>query len=228
MRVLTIDTAGFKEIVGIVDGGEIVAATESPAGRGQQRTLLAAVDELLRAAGAAIDDVDGIAVSIGPGRFSGLRVGLATAKGLARGGRPVWGVSTLEALAQTVADDPAAGRWICAATDARRGEVYAALFERAADGSIERVTDDVALPPDEAAGWAIERTGGECVLFAGSGAEAYRDRIESAAGEAAAIAARPSVERMVGALARLTERMATSDSTDVRTLEPVYIRGAVG
>lgn len=236
MRILTIDTAGFTEIVGVADGGTVLASVETPAGRGQERTLLAAVDEMLAAAGVTVDDLDGIAVSIGPGRFSGLRVGLATAKGLAAPvGCPVWGIPTLEALATAAASaddaDDAGGaagtpRWILAATDARRGEVYAALFER--DGStVRRVTEDRAMPPADAARWAVEQAGGERVLFAGSGAEAYRDDF-GAAGPSAAFAEPASVERAVLALASLAERAGTDGATDAGGLEPVYIRGAVG
>ncbi len=137
MRILTIDTSGQTEFVGVVDAGHVVASTSTPAGRGQSRTLLGAIDEVLATSGTALSELGGIAVSIGPGRFSGLRVGLATAKGLsATRGCPVWGISTLEALATatasgTGADDTSsaggAALWVFAATDARRGEVYGAL-----------------------------------------------------------------------------------------------------
>lgn len=237
MRILTIDTSSQTEFVGVADAGAVLASTASPAGRGQSRTLLAAVDEVLEASGTALAELEGIAVSIGPGRFSGLRVGLATAKGLAAtGGCPVWGISTLEALARAAAADlPHMGaaeigilRWIFAATDARRGEVYGALFERAGDGSVRRVTDDAAHPPGVAARRAVERTAGERVLFAGSGAVAYRDDIVAAVGPSAAFAASDPAEGVTLVLAELAERLGVAGASDVGSLEPVYIRGAVG
>ncbi len=235
MRILTIDTSGQTEAVGIVDSGRLLAATQSPAGRGHSRTLLAAVDEVLAGCGSTLSELDGIAVAIGPGRFSGLRVGLATAKGLATAGEcALWGISTLEALAEgagggegvtgAVRDE----RWIFAAADARRGEVYCALFERTADGTVRRATEDVALPPAEAARRAVERAGGERVLFAGSGAEVYWDEFVGAAGEFAVFAGAGPSQSAPLALARLAERAGFGAAADTGALEPVYIRGAVG
>jgi len=90
--------------------------------------------------------VDGIAVSIGPGSFTGLRIGLSLAKGLAfAGGTPIAAVSTLEALAWAAAPSP--GETVWAVLDARMREVYAAAFARTAAG-LERLTPDEALAPD--------------------------------------------------------------------------------
>jgi len=237
MRILTIDTSGQTEYVGVVDAGRVLASTATPAGRGQSRTLLAAIDDVLVESGTTLSELGGIAVAIGPGRFSGLRVGLATAKGLAATeGRPVWGISTLEALATATASeandasaaDVGAARWIFAAADARRGEVYGALFERTADGSVRRATDDTALSPAEAARWAVEQAGGEHVLFAGSGAAAYRDDILEAAGSSVSFAASDQERSTTLALAELAERSGVAGATDAGALEPVYIRGAVG
>ncbi len=244
MRILTIDTSGQTEFVGVVDAGHVLASTATPAGRGQSKTVLAAVDEVLADSGTELTDLDGIAVSIGPGRFSGLRVGLATAKGLAAtGGRPVWAISALEALANALAsgtDEGDAGvaddatdtagevRWIFAATDARRGEVYGALFERAGDGSLRRATDDTALPPGEAARWAVEQAGGERVLFGGTGAAAYRGDIVGAVGPSASFAAHGPEARTTLVLAELAERSGVAGAADAGALEPIYIRGAVG
>ncbi len=244
MRILTSDTSGQPEFVGVVDAGRVLAWTATPAGRGQSKTLLAAIDEVLAASETTLSQLGGIAVSIGPGRFSGLRVGLATVKGLAASGAcPVWGISTLEALARaagaaTRTDDRSstddtssaggAARWILAATDARRGEVYGALFERTADGSVRRATDDTALPPDEAARWAVEQAGGAAVLFAGSGAVAYRDEIVDAVGSSASFAASDLGASTTLVLADLAERSGVGGAADAGALEPVYIRGAVG
>jgi len=243
MRILTIDTSGQTEYVGVVDDGRVLASTETQAGRGQSRTLLAAVDEVLVGSDTTLAELDGIAVSIGPGRFSGLRVGLATAKGLSvTGGRPVWGISTLEAVATAAAADaveathaddaPSAdggtARWIFAATDARRGEVYGALFERTEGGAMRRVTRDAALPPSEAARWAVEQAGGAGVLFAGSGAVVYHDDIADAVGQPASFAASGMQRSAILALAILAERSGVDRAVDVGMLEPIYIRGAVG
>lgn len=130
MRILGLDTATRRESVGIIADGEIVAEQSTTAGGSHAVSLLPLIDAVLRRAGCAVGALDGIAVSSGPGSFTGLRVGLSVAKGLARAtGARLIGVSTLEALARTVTDscDP-----VCALLDARKGEVYAACFEAAA------------------------------------------------------------------------------------------------
>jgi len=93
-----------------------------------------------------LDDVDGVAVSAGPGSFTGLRIGTAFAKGLAfAGGIPLIGVPTMEAHASLAACH--AGTLVCVANDARKGEVYAALFEVRSAGEVERCWPDGAWEP---------------------------------------------------------------------------------
>ena len=105
-------------------------------------TLLPMAEELLRALDMSIDDVDLFAVAAGPGSFTGVRIGAATVKGLAFGkGKPCIGVSTLEALAARL---PFPNCLICPAMNARRKQVYTALF-RAKDGKLERLMPDSAL-----------------------------------------------------------------------------------
>src|SRR5207244_11208452 len=114
--------------------------------RSHTASLPLLVERVLSDAGLVLEDVEGIAVSIGPGSFTGLRIGLALAKGLAfAGGLPLVGVPTLEALAWVV--DAAPGTSVCAALDARKREVYAALFALEAGGP-RRLTPDLALAPE--------------------------------------------------------------------------------
>jgi len=108
--------------------------------------LLPAVDRALGEARISLEVLGGIAVSIGPGSFTGLRIGLSTAKGLAYAtGLPLVGVPTLEAMAWTL---PAARWQICPVLDARKQEVYAALFRHETDG-LRRITEDAALAPED-------------------------------------------------------------------------------
>ncbi len=100
VRVLTIETSTPSEEVAVVDDGAVLASERRVAGRGQADELLAAVSSVLETSGTPLERLDAIAVSIGPGRFTGLRVGLSTAKGLAAAsGVPVLPAPTLEALA---------------------------------------------------------------------------------------------------------------------------------
>ncbi len=130
------------------------------------------VEEVLAAAAWSAADLDLIAVSIGPGSFTGLRVGLSVAKGLVvAAGCEVVGVPTLEALAQVAARrEGADGKTICPVLDARKGEVYAARFGAQA-GSATRLDEDRAVAPAVFAGEVDAR---EAVLI-GDGVEAYRE-----------------------------------------------------
>ena len=123
--LLALETATAAPSVALWRGDALVAERAADPGRATAEALLPAVDALLAAAGTALAAVEGFAVSIGPGSFTGLRIGVATVKGLAFGtGRPAVAVSTLAAIAGH-APGPAP---VAAVLDARRGEVYAAGF----------------------------------------------------------------------------------------------------
>ena len=110
------------------------------------RTLMPMVRDMLENCGAALEEVDVIAVAAGPGSFTGLRIGVATAKGLAwPGDKPCAGVSTLEAMAWTVAH---MGGDLCPVMDARRHQVYNARF-RCEEGRPVRLTGDRAISLEE-------------------------------------------------------------------------------
>jgi tRNA threonylcarbamoyladenosine biosynthesis protein TsaB len=123
MLILALDTALETCSAALVRGGQVLAARSEPMARGHQERIAPLVDELAREAGIAFSEIDRIGVTRGPGSFTGLRVGLAFAKGLGFAlGRPVVGIGTLEALAAGV-EGPAA-----AVIDARREQVYAQAF----------------------------------------------------------------------------------------------------
>src|SRR6185503_2284284 len=143
------------------------------AGRGAD--LLVAIDRLCREAGVAPGELDAIAVGAGPGSFTGLRIGMATAKGIAfAANRPLWAVSSLAALADdaqrelaTGQLDAEAGGLICAALDARRGEVFAGCFR----GGVA-VVDERVLAPHELAPWVAQIAGGLAMATAPGAANA--------------------------------------------------------
>jgi tRNA threonylcarbamoyladenosine biosynthesis protein TsaB len=139
MIVLAIDTCLSACSVALLRDGEALALASEPMARGHQERLGTMTHEVMDAAGLAFSAVDRIAVTVGPGSFTGLRVGLAFAKGLALAlDRPCVGVGTLEALAASV--DPA-GRHI-AAIDAGRGHVFLQAFE---DGRPLMAPDNLPL-----------------------------------------------------------------------------------
>jgi tRNA threonylcarbamoyladenosine biosynthesis protein TsaB len=159
VKLLALDTATSTAGIAVVDGDRVLGeARHDTAGRGAD--LLVAIDRLCREAGVAPGELDAIAVGAGPGSFTGLRIGMATAKGIAfAANRPLWAVSSLAALADDAQRELATGQQvaeavICAALDARRGELFAGCFRGGVAIAAERV-----LAPHELAPWASEIVG---------------------------------------------------------------------
>ncbi len=177
--------------------------------------LPALITRVLARAELGVADLDAVAVSIGPGSFTGLRVSLALAKGLVfAGGLRLVAVPTLDALALAAEASP--GATVCAALDARKREVYAALFHVAGDGRPERLTPDLALTPAA----LVERLPAGCVLV-GDAAEVYPDVL----GGRGTVRSFATHHPRGGLVARLgEERLTRGDVDDPGTLEPAYVR----
>lgn len=164
--ILAIETAGRRCGVALVDGRETLAAlTLGRPGR-HSRRLLSAVSLLLGETGAGPGDLAAVAVSAGPGSFTGLRIGMATARGLAMAaGAPVYAVPTLDALAARI---PCPGMPVCAVSQARKNELYIAAYRCRPGALPERSTPVMVMKPEEVRGLVRERT-----LFTGT--DDYRD-----------------------------------------------------
>jgi tRNA threonylcarbamoyladenosine biosynthesis protein TsaB len=176
MKLLAIETATRLVGCALWDDDGPVAANLLVAGQRHVEVLVPAIDELCRQAGISVADLDAVAVDIGPGLFTGLRVGLATATTIATARSiPAVGVTSLEALAH-----PHRRRRgpLAAVVDARRGEVYWALFESDGQRQKELRAPAVASPQDAAR--EIANT-----LAIGDGAVRYRDIFEAAGSEVA-------------------------------------------
>jgi tRNA threonylcarbamoyladenosine biosynthesis protein TsaB len=195
------------------DGVALADGTQRES-RAHVASLPRLVARVLADAGLTLDDVEAVAVSIGPGSFTGLRIGLGFAKGLVlASGVPLAAVPTLEALAWVADAEP--GQTICAALDARKHEVYAALFDATSAGPRRR-TADLALAPEALAA----RLTAPCVLV-GDAAEEYREALAHAA------TVRPFATHHPrgSVIARLGwERLAAGERAEAGPLEPVYVR----
>ncbi len=148
MIVLGIETATAVCAVALVDDDVVRAERRYEIPQAHSEKLMECVDDCLKSAGLILSSIDGIAISIGPGSFTGLRIGLSVAKGLAfAAGKPLVGVPTLEALAlQPVRKDIGeADDVIVPMIDARRDEVYTAIFRR--HGQECRTTASLASCP---------------------------------------------------------------------------------
>ena len=142
MKLLAVDTSTRACSVAVVDQDRLACEiTTGPAGT-HSTHLLSLIRTALELSEMELHGIDGLAVCVGPGSFTGLRIGVSTVKGLAFAtAKPVAGVSSLEALAQPCLPWP---HLICAMLDARKGEVYAARY-RARDGRLEREGREVVL-----------------------------------------------------------------------------------
>lgn len=225
MTVLGIDTATAVATVGVTRDGRVLGEASETSRTGHAGSLPDLTQAVLSRAGLSFRDLDGIAVSVGPGSFTGLRVGLSFAKGIAFAtGTRLVGVPTLEALA---ASAPHAGRWIATALDARRGEVYLALFERLGDGSIVRRSDDLALTPEEAAAELRGRPVAEGITLLGDAAARYPDRFEGLASDRIEVLSLDHAPPRGAAVASLGERLLKEGKDGrIEALVPAYVRAS--
>jgi len=149
LLILSIETSTGCGSIALTRGERLLAEATARPEVTHSRRLLGTVSWLIEAAGVDWSALDGIAVSLGPGSFTGLRIGMAAAKGLAMAcGAPLIGVETLDALALSCAG---AEERICPVLDARKQEVYAAMYQPGKDGYPLRLTDDQALAPQDLA-----------------------------------------------------------------------------
>jgi tRNA threonylcarbamoyladenosine biosynthesis protein TsaB len=234
MRIIGINTATTAASVALVHDGTIIAEKSNPndgAGSHGDRhpgksnhaeTILLLLESLLQSAGISLQGIDGIALSIGPGSFTGLRIGLSTVKGLAYGSRlPVVGVSTLLAQAARVTDYDGL---ICTLLDARKNEVYGALFEKTGD-AVHRLSEDSV--GSAAAILEIIRPlakGAPCLMI-GDGAAVYKQWLLQQSGAGVLFQTRKFSLSVAATVARLSEqRFRSNDVDDLGSLTPVYLR----
>jgi tRNA threonylcarbamoyladenosine biosynthesis protein TsaB len=214
MRILGLDTSTRSGSVALVEDGRIRAELNVAGPLDHSERLLPSVDFLLDRLGLAVNDLDAVAVTRGPGSFTGVRVGLATAAGLARAaGIPAAGVPTLEALAHAT-PPPEAGRWICTWIDAGRREIYAAAFE-VMEGGLQQCLPPTVEPPSA---W-LERLPEVAATFVGDGSESYAELL-STRGRSPSV--RPGPWFLGAPVARIAqERLQAGDAVP---LQPLYLR----
>jgi tRNA threonylcarbamoyladenosine biosynthesis protein TsaB len=218
MKLLAVESATLSGGVALLDGDRLLGEITLNIAITHSERLMSAVDRLLADCGLAPADLDGLAVSVGPGSFTGLRVGIATVKALAMALElPVAAVPTLDALASRL---PFADAPVCPILDARKGEVYLSLY-RWRDGGMAREWDYLALPPELAAA----RLDAPVILL-GDGIEACRpwlDRLGADARVTPAAQRMPSAAAVAG-LGRAALSAGAGVSAD--SLAPLYLRSS--
>jgi len=192
--VLGIETSTQQTSVALGTEREILAATQLT-GRARQDAVVPAIEHLLHWTGLELAAVGGVAVGLGPGLFTGLRVGVQAGKSIAQVlNVPIVGIASLDALAFGVRHT---NRLIGSVVDARRGEVFYGFY-RSVPGGVMRVGEYQVAPPDHLA--ADLEAFGEEVLLAGNGAILYRRELEGVGGRvefASAVWAHPHAQALV-------------------------------
>ena len=217
MLVLAFDTATPVGSVALVDEERTIVGRYFDIGLQHSQRLFVEIDQVLTVAGITLADVDAVAVSIGPGSFTGLRIGLSAAKGLClAAGTALVTVPTLEALAARL---PYARHPVCTMLDARRREVYTALYDNS-EGEPQLLSAPRALAP----ALLLEERAGEATIYTGDGVRAYQELI-SAAGSCALTAPSHCARPEAGAIGRLgLAKLRAGDLADLATSEPDYLR----
>lgn len=219
MLVLAIESSTPRSSVALVDRDRVVASASLGVPRRHGEFLAPAIRFCLDQADASLDRVTGIAVGLGPGLYTGLRVGIATAQALAAARQlPTIGLSGLDVLAFRTRH---VRRLVCATLDARRGEVFWAFY-RHAPGGVQRDSDLRVGRPDELAA-EIEGRGGDCLAI-GDGVLRYRDILSTTDAELGGLdSAWPTAVDLAHLALPRFEREET-----VRPMElaPIYLRQA--
>jgi tRNA threonylcarbamoyladenosine biosynthesis protein TsaB len=218
--VLAIDTSTLQTSVALGSEQGTVGAVHVRADRPHHEMVSAAVGQLLRWSDTSPDALGGVAVGLGPGLFTGMRVGIATGKTLAQTlGIPIVGIASIDLLAFSVRH---ARRLICAAADAKRGEVFYAFYRPVPGGVAREEGFQVGTPDDLVAELEARR---EDILLVGSGGLVYRQRLEGSAHVELASPglAHPSAEALVELA---VPRFVREDFDRLYDVQPIYIRKA--
>lgn len=222
MKILGIDTSTPIGSVALIDDENIVAEHTLNIVQAHSSRLMPAIDTVLKWGDITPDALDGCAVGIGPGSFTGIRIGVATAKSLCYAvDKPIVGVSTLEAIAYNL-------RWtdgfVCPILDARRREIYGSIFHGGTEW--QRLTDDLCLPIDAFLDELDSHVSPDsAIIFVGDGlvtyGDAVRERLDKAACFADAIfnVPRGATIAQLGA-----QRLKQGDTDSYWTLVPNYVR----
>ena len=218
MLILGIDTA--TQQVGCAIGGHegVLASAHSSRGKRHAETLTPAIDFVRRQARIELSEISVVAVDLGPGLFTGLRVGIASAKAIAHALRvPMIGVTSLDLVAFPVRFS---NRLIVAALDARRGELYYAFY-RQVPGGVQRLSEPEVGSPDDLASEIIAR--GEESLMVGDGALRYHDRFSGLS--KVELAEQTLAYPTATALVQLAHAQALREQwVNPWDLEPIYLR----
>ena len=220
MIILSIDSSTPVAGIAVSDGkkllGEVMINTQNT----HSEKLMPMVAQLLHDLQMSIQQIDAVAITCGPGSFTGLRIGMATAKGIVQGGnKKLIAIPTLDTLAQNLNHYPGI---ICPIMNAQKKQVYTAIYKSTETG-MERLSDYQAIEAETLAEQLLAL--GETVWFTGDGVDAFADVFRSKLGEQCRLADGNTVLPRAGALAMLAaERAEQEQFDDLYQAELIYIR----
>jgi tRNA threonylcarbamoyladenosine biosynthesis protein TsaB len=203
--------------VGIVADDEILVDLKFDVRVTYSEILMSTIDLAFRTVGMKIDDLDGLAVSIGPGSFTGLRIGLSTVKGLCAGSnKPLAAIPSLDALASL---SLYCRYQVAPLLDAKKDQVYAAIYDTS-NGELKREGEYMAVSVEDLAKTISKKT-----LFVGPGARLYQKELTHLLGERACFALSDQSFPSGASVARMgIGKLVHGETEDIANLEPLYIR----
>ena len=212
MGILAFETSAKAASVALLEGGNLLAESYQNAGLTHSRTILVMAEHLLQSCELTPQDVEAVAVAMGPGSFTGVRIGMAAAKGFAWGRElPLFGVSTLEAMAWGLGE----------LMDARRSQVYNALF-RASGGTLTRLREDRAISMTDLE--ADLQSLAEPVTLVGDGALLCSGSMALPAGRLLLAPEHRRQQRASGVALAAWAAMQRDEISDANSLQPNYLR----
>lgn len=222
MKILALDSSGLVASVAVVEDDNLLAEYTVNYKKTHSQTLVPMLDEIAKMIELDLNTIDAIAVAAGPGSFTGLRIGSATAKGLGLAlKKPLIAIPTVEGLAYNLYGTK---DLICPLMDARRNQVYTGIYEFFGDGNeFHKVADQMAVGIEE----ILERlnTTGRAVVFLGDGVAVYRNVIEQLCKVPYTFAPAHLNKQRAGALAALAEQYFSEGKTeDAADHRPDYLR----
>jgi tRNA threonylcarbamoyladenosine biosynthesis protein TsaB len=219
MRILAFETSAKAASVALLQDGKLLGESYQNTGLTHSQTLMVMAQDMLNQCGLSVGDLDAVAVAAGPGSFTGVRIGVAAAKGLAWGSeKPCYGVSTLESMALALG---AFRGTVCPVMDARRSQVYNALFV-AEDGVLSRLTEDRAIALEDLA--QELQTAPQPIFLVGDGSElTYRTLKDGVPGLVLPPEHRMH-QRASGVALAAMAAIARGESGDAEAMQPNYLR----
>ncbi len=218
MKILGIDTSGYANAIGVVDGNQVLADFTFAARTDSLEKIISNIDLVLKKANLSLEDIQGFGVGLGPGSWTGIRVGVTVGKTLAFStSKPVSGVPTLEVLAYNARSRPTL---ICSIINAGTGDTVYAAFYRAGNGMVDRAGEYYVGGIKELSGMVKES-----VVFVGAEAQAYSRLIRQALGSTdIGIEAMEAAPGGAAVALLAADRLERGEKDDALSLTPLYLK----